>query len=98
MSTACRPVVMVSENLARELWGSPSAAIGKRIRESPSMPWQEVIGVVAGRPRERRPGESARHRLLAVHDATILSDPDRLDAMRTVTFAIRSERAGTEAF
>jgi hypothetical protein len=27
-----RPVAMVSENLARELWGSPAAAIGKRIR------------------------------------------------------------------
>src|ERR1700722_14717740 len=34
-----RPVGMVSENLARELWGSPGAAIGKRFREYPSMPW-----------------------------------------------------------
>ena len=41
-----RPVVMVSENLAREMWGTPSAAIGKRMREFPSDPWYEVIGVV----------------------------------------------------
>ena len=41
-----RPVVMISENLARELWGTPSAAIGKRLREFPKMPWHEVIGVV----------------------------------------------------
>ena len=41
-----RPVVLLSENLARELWGSPSAAIGKHVRESPGMPWSEVIGVV----------------------------------------------------
>jgi energy-converting hydrogenase Eha subunit E len=41
-----RPVVMVSANLARELWGSPSAALGKRLREYPMMPWKEVIGVV----------------------------------------------------
>ena len=27
-----RPVAMVSENLARELWGQPAAALGKRIR------------------------------------------------------------------
>ncbi|MGH8638627.1 MAG: ADOP family duplicated permease, partial [Burkholderiales bacterium] len=27
-----RPAVMVSENLARELWGAPSAALGRRIR------------------------------------------------------------------
>ncbi|HWF11042.1 MAG TPA: ABC transporter permease, partial [Bryobacteraceae bacterium] len=41
-----RPVALVSEGLARELWGTPSAAIGKRIREASSLPWQEVIGVV----------------------------------------------------
>jgi len=34
-----QPRVMVSENLAREMWGTPSAAIGKRLRESPKMPW-----------------------------------------------------------
>jgi hypothetical protein len=37
---------MVSENLAREMWGTPSAAIGKRLRESPKMPWHEVVGVI----------------------------------------------------
>ena len=41
-----RPVVLLSENLARELWGSSSAAIGKHVRESPALPWSEVIGVV----------------------------------------------------
>ena len=41
-----RPAGIVSEGLARELWGSPSAAIGKRFREFPSMPWHEVVGVV----------------------------------------------------
>jgi len=40
-----RPVVIVSENLAREFWGSPAAAIGKRIRENPKGTWREVIGV-----------------------------------------------------
>ena len=41
-----RPVAIVSENLTRELWGTPSAALGKRFREFSSMPWHEVIGVV----------------------------------------------------
>jgi predicted permease len=41
-----RPVIMVSENLARETWGSPSAAVGKQLREFPGMPWREVIGVI----------------------------------------------------
>ena len=41
-----RPVAMVSENLARELWKEPSAALGKQIRDNPGAPWREVIGVV----------------------------------------------------
>src|SRR6185369_11858426 len=28
-----RPVVMISENIARELWGTPTAALGKRLRQ-----------------------------------------------------------------
>ena len=41
-----RPVVLVSENLARELWGSASAALGKRIHEAGAEPrWREVVGV-----------------------------------------------------
>src|SRR6202795_47992 len=41
-----RSVVMISENLARGIWGTPAAAIGKQLREFPSMPWHEVIGVI----------------------------------------------------
>jgi hypothetical protein len=41
-----RLTAVVSENLARELWGSPSAALGKRIREGMKDSWREVIGVV----------------------------------------------------
>jgi len=41
-----RPVAMVSENLARELWQDPQRALGKQIREDLQGPWREVIGVV----------------------------------------------------
>jgi ABC-type antimicrobial peptide transport system permease subunit len=42
-----REVAIVSQNLARELWGSPEAALGKRVREyyAPKSPWREVVGV-----------------------------------------------------
>ena len=43
---ARRPVVLVSASLAREFWGSPEAAIGRRVRNMPSNPWREVVGVV----------------------------------------------------
>jgi putative ABC transport system permease protein len=42
------PVVVVSENLAREEWGDPANALGKRIRDFLGSPrWAEVVGVVA---------------------------------------------------
>ncbi len=41
-----RPVVLVSDRLARELWGSAPAAVGKRVRNSPRNMWREVVGVV----------------------------------------------------
>ena len=42
-----RHVVIVSENLARELWGGPAAALGKRVREGMKDPWREIVGVVS---------------------------------------------------
>src|SRR5688572_1500171 len=40
-------VAIVSENFAREVWGSPAAALGQRIRESPQAPtWRDIIGIV----------------------------------------------------
>ncbi len=39
-----RPVVLVSENLARELWREPAAALGKRINGGGA--WNEIVGVV----------------------------------------------------
>ncbi len=40
-----RPVAIVSENLARELWGSSAAAIGKQVHVGLHDPWHEVVGV-----------------------------------------------------
>jgi predicted permease len=41
-----RPVVIVSENLARKYWGSSTSAIGKLVHLGSNEPWHEVIGVV----------------------------------------------------
>src|SRR5580692_3396229 len=90
------PVVMISENLAREMWGSPSAAIGKHLREFPSMPWYEVIGVIQD-VREHGVQEKAPE---IVYWSPLIGNPDgphAPDAIGTVTFVIRTERAGTES-
>jgi putative ABC transport system permease protein len=42
-------VAVISEGLARELWGDPAAAVGRFIRESPPEApgtWREITGVV----------------------------------------------------
>ena len=90
-----RPVVMVSENLAREMWGTPSAAVGKRLREFPSTPWYEVIGVVQD-VRENGVQEKAPEIVYWSSWLGDLNDPGY--AFRTMTFAIRSDRAGTQGF
>jgi predicted permease len=92
-----RPVVMVSENLAREMWGTPSAAIGKRVREFPQMPWHEVIGVIQD-VREKGVQERAPEIVYWPPIMANMYGPGPLDAVRTMTFATRSERAGTESF
>jgi predicted permease len=92
-----RPVVMVSESLAREMWGTPSAAIGKRLREFPKMPWHEVVGVVQD-VRENGVQEKAPEIVYWPSLMENLFGPGPAQAARTVTFVIRSERAGSERF
>jgi len=92
-----RPVVMLSENLARELWGSPSAAVGKRLREFSSMPWQEVIGVIED-VRENGVDHKTPEIVYWPSLGENIYGPSPVNALRTVTFVIRSERAGTESF
>ncbi|HLJ89012.1 MAG TPA: ABC transporter permease [Candidatus Angelobacter sp.] len=92
-----RPVAILSENLARELWGSPGAAIGKRFREFPNMPWHEVVGVVQD-VSENGVNQSSP---AIVYWPSIMRDlygPGPLDVRRTAYFAMRSSRAGTQTF
>ncbi len=88
-----RPVVMISENLARELWGSAAAAIGKRVRENPKGTWREVIGV-AGNERD----DGVDHKApTCVYWPLLVSPfwqfPHRVERSRV--FAVRSARAGS---
>jgi predicted permease len=92
-----RPVVMISENLAREMWGTPSAALGKQLREFASMPWHEVIGVIED-VRERGVQDKAPEIVYWPPMMEYLFGNKAAETLRTETFVTRSERAGTEAF
>jgi predicted permease len=93
-----RPMVMISENLAREFWGTPSAAVGKRLRQYPFTPWEEVIGVIQD---VRQNGIQERAPDI-VYWPAMMRNPfvpnGGLTVTRAVTFVMRSERAGTEGF
>ena len=54
------PVVMLSENLAREYWGEPAKAIGRRVRSTPTDPWFEIIGVAGNERQDGRPSRCRR--------------------------------------
>jgi predicted permease len=81
-------VAIVSENMAREVWGGAAAALGKRIDVGRSGQWSEVIGV-AGDLYDN--GVQAKPPGIVYSRASI----DRFPA-RGVTFAVRSNRTGTE--
>jgi putative ABC transport system permease protein len=92
-----RPVVVISDSLARELWGTPSAAIGKRLRQAPGMPAHEVIGVVQD-VRENGVHQPAPATAYWPTMSAYLNAARGPSAIRQVTFVVRSDRTGTEAF
>lgn len=89
-----RTVVMVSANMAKELWGSAQAAIGKRVRDLPENPWREVVGVV----------EDVRDDGVDHAPPTIVYYPFAMAkyfkfpvvVQRSVAFVVRGRGAGTE--
>jgi predicted permease len=92
-----RPIGIVSEGLARELWGSPQAAIGKRYQEFTGTPWHEVVGVVE----DVRENGVDQVSPATVYWPSLNGDspiPEMRGAWRTVYFAIRTPRAGTQTF
>jgi putative ABC transport system permease protein len=94
-----RPVAMVSENLARELWGQPASAIGKRIRPYPKGAWREVVGVVGDMRDDglHQKATTAVYWPLMMQSFTPTSD-NRTFVTRGLTYVVRSTRTGSDGF
>ena len=89
------PVAIVSENLAREYWGNPQNALGKRIRVSSKDDWREVVGVVGD---ARFDGISKDAPKIAYWPLLMNNfESDKVNVRRWVTFVVRTDRAGTES-
>jgi predicted permease len=91
-----RPVVIISENFAREYWGSPAKALGKFVHVGSTDPWHEVIGVAANVYDDgvSQPPSTAVYWPLYQDNFETQKEMVR----RYVDFIIRSPRAGQASF
>jgi len=87
------PVVVITENLAREYWKNPAGAVGKRITQSREDPWREIIGVV-GNARD----DGLAHAATAIVYWPLLLEEwwtEPLDIERSIAYVVRSTRVGS---
>lgn len=89
------PVAVISENMAREVWRDPHAAIGKRIRPTVKDDWREVIGVVADLRDEGVDQKAPGIVYWPLLQKNFESSPTGV--VRSVAFVIRTPRAGSSA-
>jgi len=91
-----RPVAIVSENLARELWNNPAVALGKQIRVGTTDDWREIIGVV-----KDVHDDGVNNPAPATVYWPVFQDRfegQKENVRRNVAFVIRSPRAGSADF
>ncbi len=86
------PVALVSENLAREWWRDPRAAIGKRIRTALTDDWREVVGVLQD---VHDDGIDQRSPAMVYWPLWQKNWAGPGYVIRSVAFVIRTPRAGT---
>jgi predicted permease len=94
-----RPVAMVSANLARELWGGPSRAIGKRIRPYTKGVWREVVGVVSDTRDDGLTEKAPAVAYWPISMADFMPGADsNFFVLRNASYLVRSERTGADGF
>jgi predicted permease len=92
---AGRLMVLISENMARELWGDPQAAVGKRIRATLQDDWREIVGVVADLKDD---GVANRTPSIVYWPIQQRNREGNLSSPRNVDYLIRSPRSGSASF
>jgi putative ABC transport system permease protein len=85
-----RPVIVVSKALAREYWGEPSRALGKRVRGFGDSPWREIVGV-SGDERD----DGLNHAATAIVYWPMVNESYQQSMF---SYVVRSPRVGTPAF
>jgi predicted permease len=87
------PVVVVTENFAREYWKDPFAALGRRIRQNPKNPWRTIVGVVA----DARDDGVAQPAPAIMYWPMMMADfwDEALVVRRNMGYVVRTERPGS---
>lgn len=89
-------VALVTENTARDIWGSPEAALGKRIRTNKKDDWREVIGIVAD---EYSDGvDKPAPTIVYWPILTKNFEGDAISVQRYISVVVRTPRAGSPSF
>jgi len=90
------PNAIISDNFAREYWGSPENAIGKRIRVASTDDWRQIIGVVANfydQGVHKDPPSTVYWPL-----ARLNFEGQKTNYVRGGSYILRSTRTGSESF
>jgi predicted permease len=90
------PVAIVSENFAREYWHNPAGALGKQIRVANTDDWREIIGVAGDLYDDgvNKPAPTSVYWPIMMDRF----EGQKVAVHRSIGFAIRSSRAGSQAF
>jgi len=89
------PVAIVSENFARDYWQNPASALGKQIRVSSKDDWRQIVGVVGDVHDDGLSQDAPKIAYWPTFMRNFESNP--IDIRRSLIFAIRSPRAGSES-
>ena len=90
------PEAIISENFAKEYWGSPTNALGKQIRVSTQDAWREIVGVVG----DVYWDGMSKKAPATVYWPLIMNhfESNDVQVTRGMTYAIRTPRAGSQSF
>ena len=91
-----RNVVIVSENFAREYWGSPVNAIGKLVHVGETDPWHEIIGVVGNVYDDGVDKDAPSAAYWPLYQENFITQ--KVMVTRNVSFVIRTAQAGSASF
>jgi predicted permease len=91
-----RPVVLISENFAREYWHDANNALGKKVRIASTDDWREIVGVAEDTHADGvdQPAPSTIYWPLINNNF----EGQKHQLNRGIAFIIRSPRAGSQSF